>query len=109
MCYDKETGIIVLVSILVCAFIIFNARDLIEDFAVGATCITLYMGNFVGTAAGCCTFILLAGASPGCIFSDIPVTQVFRRYTDGKGWNGNYCCLYSLPVCLLSWDYYWLR
>lgn len=29
--FMMETGIIVLVSILVCAFIIFNARDLIED------------------------------------------------------------------------------
>lgn len=81
--FMMETGIIVLVSILVCAFIIFNARDLIEDL-LSVRLASLFTW---GTLWVVVLLFLLAGVLPGRIFSHIPVTQVFRRYTDGKkGW-----------------------
>ena len=59
-----ETGILVILSVLLSFLLIFNAREMIEDF-----------------------LFVLAGGIPGRLFSRIPVTQVFRRYTDGKkGW-----------------------
>ena len=82
-----ETGIIVLVSILVCAFIIFNARDLIEDLLSVRLASLFTWGTLWVPLLVVVLLFLLAGVLPGRIFSHIPVTQVFRRYTDGKkGW-----------------------
>ena len=82
-----ETGIIVLVSMLVCAFIIFNARDLIEDLLSVRLSSLFTWGTLWVPLLTVVLLFLLAGVFPGRIFSHIPVTQVFRRYTDGKkGW-----------------------
>ena len=85
--FMMETGIIVLVSILVCAFIIFNARDLIEDLLSVRLASLFTWGTLWVPLLFVVLLFLLAGVLPGRIFSHIPVTQVFRRYTDGKkGW-----------------------
>mgnify|MGYP000768269837 FL=1 len=85
--FMMETGIIVLVSILVCAFIIFNARDLIEDLLSVRLASLFTWGTLWVPLLVVVLLFLLAGVLPGRIFSHIPVTQVFRRYTDGKkGW-----------------------
>lgn len=82
-----ETGIIVLVSILVALFIVYNASDLIEDL-LSVRLSSLFTWNTMWVPA--LTVLILfvvAGVLPGRMFSRIPVTQVFRRYTDGKkGW-----------------------
>lgn len=82
-----ETGIVVLMSVIVALFIIFNTKDLIEDLLSVQlsslfTLETLWVPMLI-------VFVLfiVAGVLPGRLFSRIPVTQVFRRYTDGKkGW-----------------------
>ncbi len=82
-----ETGIVVLISVIVALFIIFNTKDLIEDLLSVQlsslfTLETLWVPMLI-------VFVLfmVAGVLPGRLFSRIPVTQVFRRYTDGKkGW-----------------------
>lgn len=82
-----ETGIIVLISIVLCAFLIFNAQDLIEDL-LSVRLASLFTWNTLWVPM-LTVFILfvVAGVLPGRLFSIIPVTQVFRRYTDGKkGW-----------------------
>ena len=85
--FMMETGIIVLVSILVCAFIIFNARDLIEDLLSVRLASLFTWGTLWVPLLVVVLLFLLAGVLPGRIFSHIPVTQVFCRYTDGKkGW-----------------------
>ncbi|MCD7924128.1 MAG: FtsX-like permease family protein [Bacteroides sp.] len=82
-----ETGIIVLVSVIVSLFIIINSQDLIEDlFSVKLSSLFTWGTLWVPLLTIVILFIL-AGVLPGRIFSRIPVTQVFRRYTDGKkGW-----------------------
>ena len=79
-----ETGIVVLMSVIVALFIIFNTKDLIEDLLSVQlsslfTLETLWVPMLI-------VFVLfmVAGVLPGRLFSRIPVTQVFRRYTDGK-------------------------
>lgn len=107
--FMMETGIIVLVSILVCAFIIFNARDLIEDLLSVRLASLFTWGTLWVPLLVVVLLFLLAGVLPGRIFhiflSHRYSVVILMVKKDGNG----HCCLYSLPVCLLSWDYYWLR
>lgn len=82
-----ETGIVVLISVLISFFIIFNAQDLIEDL-LSVKLVSLFSWNTLWVPIlTIVVLFLLAGVLPGRLFARIPVTQVFRRYTDGKkGW-----------------------
>lgn len=83
----SETGILVILSVLVSFLLIFNARDVIEDLlSVHLSSLFAWETLWVPLLTVVVLFIL-AGGIPGRLFSRIPVTQVFRRYTDGKrGW-----------------------
>ena len=82
-----ETGIIILISLLLMGFLILNFKDFVEDttstqlanlFAFDRIWVPL---SVVGA------LFLIGGVLPGYVFSKIPVTQVFKRYTEGKkGW-----------------------
>ena len=79
-----ETGIVVLMSVIVALFIIFNTKDLIEDLlSVQLSSLFTLETLWVPILIVFVLFIV-AGVLPGRLFSRIPVTQVFRRYTDGK-------------------------
>lgn len=73
--FMMETSIIVLVSILVCAFIIFNARDLIEDLLSVRLASLFTWGTLWVPLLVVVLLFLLAGVLPGRIFSHIPVTM----------------------------------
>ena len=82
-----ETGIIILIALLLMGFLILNFKDFVEDtastqlenlFAFDRIWVSL---SVVGA------LFLIGGVLPGYVFSKIPVTQVFKRYTEGKkGW-----------------------
>ena len=82
-----ETGILVIFSVLLSLLLIVNAHEIIVDLLSGRlsslfTWETLWVPLFTIVI-----LFLLAGGIPGRLFSRIPVTQVFRRYSDGKtGW-----------------------
>ena len=77
-----ETGIVVLMSVIVALFIIFNTKDLIEDLlSVQLSSLFTLETVWVPMLIVFVLFIV-AGVLPGRLFSRIPVTQVFRRYTD---------------------------
>lgn len=82
-----ETGVLVLVSVLLSFLCIYNARTLIEDLlSVKLSSLFAWETMWV-PALVVVTLFVLAGCVPGHLFSRIPVTQVFRRHTDGKkGW-----------------------
>lgn len=82
-----ETGIIIFVSLLLVLFIMLNFKDSIEDIA-SASLTSLFTWNTLWVPLAVIVFLFLAaGVLPGRLFSSIPVTQVFRRYTDRKsGW-----------------------
>lgn len=71
-------------SVIVALFIIFNTKDLIEDLlSVQLSSLFTLETLWVPILIVFVLFIV-AGVLPGRLFSRIPVTQVFRRYTDGK-------------------------
>ena len=82
-----ETAIVVLLALLLMAFLLFNFREFVEDTA-SAKLETLFAMDRIWVPLGVTLLLfLLGGVLPGHIFSRIPVTQVFRRYTEGKkGW-----------------------
>ena len=82
-----ETGVLVIISVLLSFLLIFNTRGLIEDLlSVRLSSLFTWETLWVPLLTILVLFIV-AGGMPGRLFSRIPVTQVFRRYTDGKkGW-----------------------
>lgn len=79
-----ETGILVLISVLISILLIVNAREVIEDLlSVRLSSLFSWDTLWVPLLAVVVLFVL-TGCIPGRLFSRIPVTQVFRRYTDGK-------------------------
>lgn len=82
-----ETAIIILIALLLMGFLMLNFREFVEDtasakleslFAIDRIWVPLFVTLLL---------FLIGGVLPGHLFSKIPVTQVFRRYTEGKkGW-----------------------
>lgn len=89
-----ETGFVVIASVLLALFIMFNARDLIEDLlSVRLESLFTWETLWVPLLTILILFVV-AGVMPGRLFSKIPVTQVFRRYTDSKkGWKRSMLCV----------------
>ena len=79
-----ETGILVLISVLLSVLLIINSREIIEDLlSVRLSSLFVWDTLWVPLLTIVMLFVL-AGCIPARLFSRIPVTQVFRRYTDGK-------------------------
>ncbi|NDV58862.1 ABC transporter permease [Bacteroides sp. 519] len=77
-----ETAIIILVSLMFASLLIFNLRGLIEDIIeVNIESLFTLQTLWVPLLIIAVIFIV-AGVIPGRIFSHIPVTQVFRKYTE---------------------------
>ena len=82
-----ETLIIISISLLCMLFIFFNFREQIEELA-DVSLISLFTWHNLWAPLFVIAFLFIVGGLlPGYIFSSIPVTQVFQRYTKGnKGW-----------------------
>lgn len=79
-----ETGIIIILAIGVMALLLFYFRDFVEDTTV-AKLSSLFAPTRLWVPALTVLFLfLIGGVLPGRLFSSIPVSQVFRRYTEGK-------------------------
>ena len=82
-----ETLVVVALALGVMFLLLWGFRDFVEDTA--ATKLTnLFEGSRLWVpAATVGVLLLVGGVLPGRLFARIPVTQVFRRYTEGKkGW-----------------------
>lgn len=82
-----ETCAVIILALLVMALLLVGFRDFVEDTA--STKLTnLFDGSRLWVPAATVALLLLVGGVlPGRLFAHIPVTQVFRRYTEGKkGW-----------------------
>lgn len=98
-----ETGIVVLVSILVAFFIIFNTRDLIEDLLSVRLSSLFTLETLWVPLLTIVVLFIIAGVLPGRLFSHIPVTQVFRRYTEGKkGWKRSLLFIQFMGVSFVT-------
>ena len=82
-----ETGIIILISLLLMSFLILNLKDFVEDTTSTGLASLFALERIWVSLSVVGTLFLIGGVLPGYIFSKIPVTQVFKRYTEGKkGW-----------------------
>lgn len=82
-----ETCAVIILALLVMVLLLVGFRDFVEDTA--STKLTnLFDGSRLWVPATTVALLLLVGGVlPGRLFARIPVTQVFRRYTEGKkGW-----------------------
>ena len=82
-----ETCAVIILALLVMVLLLVGFRDFVEDTA--STKLTnLFDGSRLWVPAATVALLLLvSGVLPGRLFAHIPVTQVFRRYTEGKkGW-----------------------
>ena len=82
-----ETGLFVLLAAAFSCLLIFLFRDLIEGvLGVGVPELFTWQTLWVPLLT-VLLLIVMAGVLPGKMFARVPVTQLFRRYTDGKrGW-----------------------
>jgi putative ABC transport system permease protein len=79
-----ETLLITSLSTLVAIFLILNFQQQIEDM-VSVKIETLFAPSNLWMPALTIFILFIIGCIlPGKLFSSIPVTQVFRRYTEGK-------------------------
>lgn len=80
-----ETGLMMLVSIACCVGLMYLFSEPVEDM-LGVTRLgELFRWQTLWVpAAAVVVLFLIAGVLPGQMFARIPVTQVFRRYTDEK-------------------------
>lgn len=79
-----ETGMLVLASIAACLALLYLFREGIEELlGVGLASLFSWQNLWVPALTVLLLF-LVAGIVPGRMFARIPVTQIFRRYTDSK-------------------------
>ena len=82
-----ETGIIILIALLLMGFLIINFKDFVEDTASTQLANLFAFDRIWVSLSVVGALFLIGGVLPGYVFSKIPVTQVFKRYTEGKkGW-----------------------
>lgn len=82
-----ETLFVILLSLLCMGFILFYFREKIEELA-DVSLISLFTWHNLWAPLSVVAFLfIVGGVLPGRMFSTIPVTQVFLRYTKGnRGW-----------------------
>ena len=82
-----ETGVVILCAILIMVLFLFGFRDFVEDTAATRLRnLFTWQRAWVPVLTVMLLFVI-GGVLPGRLFARIPVTQVFRRYTEGKkGW-----------------------
>ena len=85
--FQTETAIIILLSLCMMAFLLFAFQDFVEDTASTRLHNLLTWQRAWVPALTILLLFVVGGVLPGQLFARIPVTQVFRRYTEGrKGW-----------------------
>ena len=80
-----ETAIIICCSLLLMVFIVLNFEEFVVECMNGIPLESFLVGRIIW--APLLVVILLfciGGLIPACMFSRIPVTQVFKRYTERK-------------------------
>ena len=79
-----ETGLLVVVSILCGGALLWLLRGQVEEL-LGSRLADLFTWQTLYVPLGTVLLLfLVAGGGPGGLYAPIPVTQGFRRYTDGK-------------------------
>lgn len=79
-----ETLIIIFLALVLMAFLVLNFREFVEELT-DAKLVELFMPERIWVPLAVIVVLFLIGCVlPGQMFARIPVSQVFRRYTEGK-------------------------
>lgn len=82
-----ETGIIIVAALLLMTLVLLNFREFFEDTAAAKLSLLLAPERIWVPLTVVGILFIVGGVLPGRLFARIPVSQVFRRYTEGKkGW-----------------------
>ena len=82
-----ETAIVIVAALLLMLLLMCNFRDFVEDTAVVKLTTLLAPERIWVPLSVVLVLFIVGGVLPGRLFARIPVSQVFRRYTEGKkGW-----------------------
>ena len=82
-----ETGIIIVAALLLMALVLLNFREFFEDTAAAKLSLLLAPERIWVPLTVIGVLFIVGGVLPGRLFARISVSQVFRRYTEGKkGW-----------------------
>lgn len=81
-----ETAILVSISVLLAGILMYVFRDFVEDVAAVRLASLFTLHTLWVPALVIAGVFLLAGVLPAWLFSSVPVTQVFRRYSEGNVW-----------------------
>lgn len=82
-----ETGIIIVAALLLMALVLLNFREFFEDTAAAKLSLLFAPERIWVPLTVIGVLFIVGGVLPGRLFARIPVSQVFRRYTEGKkGW-----------------------
>ena len=79
-----ETGIIIVAALLLMALVLLNFREFFEDTAAAKLSLLLAPERIWVPLTVIGVLFIVGGVLPGRLFARIPVSQVFRRYTEGK-------------------------
>ena len=82
-----ETGIIIVLALMLMVLILLNFQEFIEDTTAAKLSVLFAPDRIWVPLAVVLVLFIVGGVLPGRLFARIPVSQVFRRYTEGKkGW-----------------------
>ena len=82
-----ETGIIIVLALVLMGLILLNFQEFIEDTTAAKLSVLFAPDRIWVPLAVVLVLFVVGGVLPGRLFARIPVSQVFRRYTEGKkGW-----------------------
>ena len=82
-----ETGVIIGLALALMALIVYAFHEKMEELAAVPLSTLFAWHNLWAPLGVVAVLFVVGGCLPGMLFSRIPVTQVFRRYTAGRrGW-----------------------
>ena len=79
-----ETAFIIVLSLVLILFIMLNNIDVIEELTEVSFASLFSWQNLWAPALVVLSLFLAGGIMPGLFYSSIPVTQVFKQYTESK-------------------------
>ena len=98
-----ETGIIIVAALLLMALVLLNFREFFEDTAAAKLSLLLAPERIWVPLTVIGVLFIVGGVLPGRLFARIPVSQVFRRYTEGKkGWKRPLLFIQFAGVAIIS-------
>ena len=82
-----ETAVVILLALLLIGVLVYVFHEKMEELASIPLSVLFAWQNLWAPLSVVALLFLLGGCLPGILFSRIPVTQVFHRYTSGRrGW-----------------------